>query len=131
MTKNRFAILLLVLFISSCTKSPVEKSNVPSNAPELTLAEKGKKLFASQNCFTCHSVDGSRLVGPSMKGVFNSEIKLAGGKTVKADEVYLRESIESPMLKIVEGYSPSMPVYKSMLSDADIEAIIEYIKSLQ
>jgi len=79
----------------------------------------------------CHSLDGSRLVGPSWKGLFGSERKLADGTTVKADENYLRESILQPMVKVVESYPPSMPSYQGQLQEVQIDGIIAYIKTLK
>ena len=40
-----------------------------ANAVELSPAAlKGKALYASKTCNACHSLDGSKLVGPSFKG---------------------------------------------------------------
>ena len=97
----------------------------------LSLAEKGKALTQSKGCVACHSVDGSRLVGPSYKGIFGEDVKLEGGKVVKVDENYIRRSIENPQAEIVEGYPPSMPVYKGLVTEEEIIAITEYIKSLK
>jgi cytochrome c oxidase subunit 2 len=55
---------------------------------------------------------------------------LADGSTVTADENYLRESILEPMTKVVDGFEPVMPTYQGRLKDAEITAIIEYLKSL-
>lgn len=94
-------------------------------------AEWGKELYTSAGCLACHSVDGTRLVGPSWKGLYGSERKLADGTTAKADENYLRESILQPMVKVVESYPPSMPSYQGQLSDKKIAALIAYIKTLK
>jgi cytochrome c oxidase subunit 2 len=56
---------------------------------------------------------------------------LAYGKTVNVDENYIRESIENPTAKVVAGYPPSMPPYKGLLTEEEIMAITEYIKSLK
>lgn len=96
-----------------------------------SLAEKGKALMAAKGCVACHSVDGSKLVGPSYKGIYGTEVKLADGNTVKIDDNYLRESIEVPTAKVVEGFPPSMPPYKGLVSEEEIMALIEYIKSLK
>jgi cytochrome c oxidase subunit 2 len=55
---------------------------------------------------------------------------LADGGTVTVDENYIRESILEPMAKVVAGYEPVMPTYQGRLKDAEIMAIIEYLKSL-
>ena len=79
---------------------------------------------------TCHTVDGSPLVGPSFKGVFGHKVKLSDGRTVTADENYLRESILKPQAKVVQGFQPVMPTYQSILKPREVDALIEYIKSL-
>jgi cytochrome c oxidase subunit II len=92
---------------------------------------KGKSLFESSACLGCHSIDGTPKVGPTLKGVYDSTVSLADGKTVKADEEYLRESILEPNAKIVKGYQQIMPSFKATLKDDDVAAIIAYIKTLK
>ena len=87
-------------------------------------------------CVACHSTDGSMLgkVGPTWKGLFGSEVALAGGAKILADEGYLRESIREPAAKIVLGFEKSdtsMPSYEGVISDAQIEALLLYIKTLR
>lgn len=89
----------------------------------------GEKLFKQQGCETCHSVDGSVKIGPSMKGIFGKTEKFTDGTSAEIDENYLRESIEDPQAKIVQGFPPSMPTYKGKLSNNQIRALIEFIKS--
>ena len=47
------------------------------------------------------------------------------------DDNYIRESILEPQAKIVAGYQPVMSTYKGLLSDEEITALIEYMKSLK
>ena len=54
-------------------------------------------------CVTCHLRDGQGR-GPSLRGVFGSQVTLANGEKVIADEDYIRESILTPTAKIVAGY---------------------------
>ena len=90
----------------------------------------GKKLYEKKGCPTCHSVDGSPKVGPTMKGLWGKEETLTSG-TAKVDENYFKESLLEPQAKIVQGFPPAMPTYKGQLSDDEITAMIEYIKSLK
>jgi cytochrome c oxidase subunit 2 len=96
----------------------------------LTPAERGAQLV--QQCLGCHSTNGSQLVGPTWKGLFGTQVTLADGSTVTADEAYIRNSIINPNAQVVQGFPPSvMPgSYGSILSDEDINDIIAYIKSL-
>lgn len=106
----------------------LEESGGDKNAPPL---ERGQRLFTKMACNTCHSTDGAAKTGPSLKGIFEHEVKLASGDTVKADENYLRESMTNPSAKVVQGYQPVMPVFKGLLDQSQMDALITYIKSLQ
>jgi len=96
-----------------------------------TLIEQGRELARQFGCLGCHSTDGTKLIGPSWKGLFGREETLADGTTVTVDEAYLKESILDPNAKIVQGFSPNMmPSYRDRLSGEEIEALIAFIKSL-
>ena len=110
----------------------LEKQASGGSKPEdLEPAEWGQQLVQQNACTTCHSTDGSKMVGPTWKGVFNHDVQLSNGSTVTADEAYLRESILEPNAKIVNGYQPVMPAFKGQLNDEQINAIIEYLKTLK
>jgi cytochrome c2 len=112
------------------------RSAVLSTAQVPITSEEGKKVAELMGCVACHSADGSTLgkVGPSWKGLFGTERKFSDGARATADEAYLRQSIREPALKVVSGFDKSdtgMPSYDGVLSDAQIAALIEYIKSLK
>jgi len=90
----------------------------------------GKLLFKSKACLTCHSVDGSKLTGPSLLNKYGALEALEGGNQVKVDDNYLRESITNPNAKVVLGYKPVMPTYAGRLKEKQLNAVIDYIKSL-
>ena len=93
----------------------------------------GAKLFTEKGCVACHSIDGSPKAGPTLKGVFGHRVAvLTGGKEreVAADEAYLRKSLIDPGTDIVKGFPPIMPPQKGVLSDAEIDALVEYLKTL-
>ncbi len=98
---------------------------------DIPLDELGKKLYTSKGCNACHSIDGSMKIGPSWKGVYGIERELTTGEKVLVDENYIRESIVYPANKIAKGYQNVMPSYAGLLSDREITALIEYIKSLK
>jgi cytochrome c oxidase subunit 2 len=109
----------------------LEGQVVEVEAPEdMTPAERGAAVVANQGCGSCHSLDGSEPVGPTWLGLFGSERLLEDGSTVVADEIYLRNSILSPASQGVADFPLIMPVYEGVLSDEDVDAIIEYIKTL-
>jgi cytochrome c oxidase subunit 2 len=96
-----------------------------------TLAEQGKKLMDSRGCVSCHSDNGSKTIGPSLKGIFSREVILTNGKSIVADENYIRRSIEIPQADVVSGYEGvMMPPYAGQLSETEMNAMIAYIKSL-
>lgn len=94
---------------------------------------RGQKLAQNNGCLACHSIDGSKIVGPTWKGIFGKQEKMTDGTGVTVDEAYLRESILDPNKLIVEGFSPNlMPAtYASTLTLEQIADIIAYIMSLQ
>lgn len=92
------------------------------------------QMWANQNgCFGCHSVDGSRIVGPTWLNVCGTQESLADGSAVTIDNAYLYESIVNPSAKVVEGYPDGvMPkTYGDDLSDDQINDIIAYICSVK
>jgi cytochrome c551/c552 len=100
---------------------------------ELEGAELGQALVRQMGCLGCHTTTGERSVGPTWHQLFDKTVPLADGTTVVADEAYLRESIVDPNAKIVEGFPPDiMPGnYDERLTDEEVGAIVEYIKTLQ
>jgi cytochrome c oxidase subunit 2 len=96
------------------------------------LDEFGARVFTQRGCNACHNVDGAAgSIGPTWKGLFDADRKLASGATVKADADYIRKSIIDPASDVVAGYPPVMPSYKGILSDREIDAIIAFIQTLK
>ena len=93
------------------------------------MVQAGERVFQRLGCFTCHRADTPGR-GPSLEGVFGSDVRLQNGQTVRADEAYLRESILRPQAKIVAGFSTQMPTFQGQISEEGLMQIIAYIKSL-
>ncbi|WP_445666414.1 cytochrome c oxidase subunit II [Fodinibius sp. AD559] len=108
-----------------------ENAGGGSQPEDLAPEEWGEQLAQEWACTTCHSTDGSQMTGPTWQGTFGSEQTFEDGSTVTVDENYLRESILEPNAKIVEGYPAVMNTYQGQLNDEQINAIIEYIKTLK
>jgi cytochrome c oxidase subunit 2 len=98
-------------------------------AEEGSLASAGEKLFADHACNTCHRPD-SRGRGPMLQNVFGHPVQLQDGTVVTADENYLRESILNPAAKVTAGYQPVMPAFQGLVTEEQLLALIEYVKSL-
>ena len=91
--------------------------------------ELGQYIY-ERRCFTCHSIDGSIVVGPSFQGLWNKTESLADGSTVTVDEAYLHESIQSPSAKIVKGFEgKQMTLFPDIIADENqINGLIEFLK---
>jgi cytochrome c oxidase subunit 2 len=98
---------------------------------DLPPAELGARVFRQYNCNVCHSVDGTRIVGPTMKGLFGSERQFEDGGTATADENYIRESILDPGAHIVQTYPNAMPATFTSLSAKQLDGLIAYIQTLE
>jgi len=94
-------------------------------------AAQGEQLFTDLGCSSCHRLDDDLGRGPSLVGVFGSEVRLANGAVVLADESYLRESILRPGAKIVATYQDIMPTFEGQVSEEELISLISYIQSLQ
>jgi len=103
-----------------------------SGAADLPPTERGQRLAEGSGCLACHSLDGTRLAGPTWQGLADSEVRLQSGETVIADDEYLHEAIVNPNSQIAEGFAPIMPdIYGDTLSEEQIMDIVEFIKSVQ
>ncbi len=111
-------------------KARLAAAEVPINSQE------GRRQAELLGCAACHSPDGTSIekVGPTWKGLFGSERRFADGSKAVANEAYIRESIREPAARVVRGFEKSdisMPSYEGLVSDAQIEALLLYIKSLR
>jgi cytochrome c oxidase subunit 2 len=98
----------------------------------VSVKPRGLIVLESHYCTNCHSLDGSVTVGPTFKGRFGTSdvVEVAGVEHgVALDEAYYRRAIEDPGAEIVKGYPPVMP--KASLSDEDLSAVIQYIRTLK
>lgn len=95
----------------------------------------GERLYNIRGCATCHTLDGAASHGPSFRtpegdSIWGTTVPLADGSTVLVDEEYITESIYEPNAKIHAGYDAVMPTYRGRLRPQEVNAIIEFIKSL-
>jgi cytochrome c oxidase subunit II len=112
--------------------SPVDfEAWLSGTGTSTTMAVSGEKLFQQLACVTCHKSDGSGR-GPKLEGVFGSTVRLDDGRSVKADESYVRESILDSQAKIAAGYArPSlMPTFQSVVNEEQLSELLAYIKSI-
>jgi cytochrome c oxidase subunit 2 len=55
---------------------------------------------------------------------------LESGETAIVDDDSLRRSILSPQAEIVAGYRPIMPELGDRLTEEELEALVEHVRSL-
>jgi len=84
-------------------------------------------------CPTCHSIDGSALVGPTLKGLYGKKQTVVDSegreRDITVDDAYLAQAIQDPAAATVKGYPPAMP--KNPLTDAELRQVVEFIKTLK
>ncbi|WP_338636165.1 cytochrome c oxidase subunit II [Spirobacillus cienkowskii] len=128
----------MVRYVRVVSEPEYQKAMLAAQGAGLTPAQLGKKIFEGKGaCASCHDVSKSKVrsVGPPLFGSYNEEqaIILANGKkeTVKFDDNYIRESILNPNVRVVVGYPSVMPSYQGQFNDKELNALVEYIKSLK
>src|SRR5207248_8526875 len=94
-----------------------------------SMASNGQHMFLQRGCSTCHRSDMQGR-GPNLVGLFGRQVQLEDGRTVIADENYIRESILNPAAKVVSGFKPIMPVFQGMVSEEQLNVLVAYVKSL-
>lgn len=108
------------------TPEPAENNAGETNEPT-NLAELGAQIATENACNACHSLDGSRGIGPTWKDLYGSMRTFTDGSSAIADEAYIRESILNPTAKVVELFVPTMP--PMALTDGQIDALVAYAKA--
>jgi cytochrome c oxidase subunit 2 len=96
---------------------------------EGTLAQRGARLFQDLACGTCH-LDTGQGRGPSLKDIVGTTVELQDGSKAVVDEAYLRESILNSQAKVVKGFQPLMPTFQGLVSEENLVALIEHVKTL-
>lgn len=93
------------------------------------LAKEGEAVFRARGCSGCHS-EVSKVHAPSLKGLYGRPVQLADGRTVNADEAYVRDSMLMPRRDVAAGFEPIMPSYAGILTEGEIISLTAYIRSL-
>ena len=120
---------------------PVDFSSVDLADP--ALIAKGKTLFMTKTCFTCHQTDpaipapaGLAMKAPSFMGEFwgiEREVHIGFQGPVEkivVNEEYFIESVANPMAKVVKGALAPMILAPGLVTNEDILALLAYVKSL-
>lgn len=97
-------------------------------SPVAGLAARGFELFRRYGCSGCHAA-GSTVHAPALEGLLGRRVQLSDGRSLLADEVYVRDSILLPRKDVVAGFDGIMPSFAGQMSEEDLMAIVEYIRS--
>ncbi len=124
------------------------KYEAPRDVSEVDLTDpamiaKGKILFMTKTCFTCHQTDpaipapaGLAIRSPKFFGEFwGKEREVHIGfqgpiQKVVLNEQYFIESVSQPMAKVVKGALAPMVLAPGLVNDEEIVALMAYVKSL-
>lgn len=115
----------------SPTLTPSSQVAGPTIAYDRASAAMGAQLVEQYGCNTCHSTDGTKLVGPTWQGLYGTQEELEDGTSAAVDDDYIRESIRMPDLKVVKGFTAGLMPATLGVEDDEIPHIIEYMKSLR
>ena len=99
--------------------------------PATAGAGRRAAVHASYACLTCHKADATGARPDARRRVRQSRCTLADGRTVVADENYLRESIMNPRRRSCGATSPIMPTFQGMVTEEKLMQLIAYIKTLK
>jgi len=121
------------------TDRPGKVLNPPQNHVRIdSVIEKNlpRHLVVHQTyCISCHSTDGSPLVGPTFKGLLGKTQKVVRkNETVEVtvDRNYILRGIIDTTAEYSEGFQPIMPeTLHEALSREDIEALVDWIGTLK
>jgi len=111
----RALVVMTLVLVAGCRDS---------NTFELS----GSELAADVGCLACHGETDSELA-PTLHGMWGTQAELADGRTVVADEDYVRRAITDPAADVVVGYGPTMPPVP--LEEAEVERLVEWVESLR
>ncbi len=104
-----------------------------TKTPEKKMpGEAGFKVLQAKGCLGCHSTDGTKKVGPTLKGLLGrSETVVTAGKkrTITVDAAYVKSYILNPNADAIPGYSPVMP--KIDVTAKEMDAIVTYLETLK
>jgi cytochrome c oxidase subunit 2 len=96
----------------------------------------GLTVMKQNACLTCHSLDGSKLIGPTFRGIYGKTetviTETGEEKTITVDDDYLVRSIYEPNAEIVKGYNKGLMIsYENTIDQESVNQIIDYIKNLE
>ncbi|MCB0987261.1 MAG: cytochrome c [Microthrixaceae bacterium] len=92
--------------------------------------QRGKAVAEAKGCQSCHTVDGRRSMGPTWQGLAGSQVQLADGSTVTADDAYIEQAIRDPRSQVRAGFENMMPVAYGDLTEESMADLVAYIREV-
>jgi len=123
----------VAVFVAICGRKPSTAGCEPVEGLRGEVLH-GEILFQTRGCVGCHFSYKGASTGPALNGLAGSKVELADGRTVVADDAYLRASIATPDAATVKGYSKGVMrsrVTPATVTKDEIDALITYIKTLK
>lgn len=115
--------------------SDSEFSNWLAALPDRSSEPEGLTILKKNACTGCHSLDGSKLVSSSFKGLYGKVVKVitnGAERTITVDDQYIKNSIYDPNKDLVVGYQKGiMKTYTGIVKEDELPKIIEYLKTLK
>jgi len=100
-----------------------------AHATAPTMAARGAQRYRQLGCGGCHGAQAA-VRAPRLEGLFGTQVQLRDGRSVLADERFIRDAILLPTQDVPAGYEANMPSFRGQVSEEDLLEIIEYVKSL-
>jgi cytochrome c oxidase subunit 2 len=123
---------VLALLTTGCGSSTHQSGGTATASP----VAHGRTLYTQYGCAACHSLDGSRMTGPTWKGLAGSRVHLGSGRTVLADNAYLSRHITEPQAFTVAGYpgevmAEAIAPFELRKHPGEVSALVAFIDSLR
>ena len=122
-------LILVSAMVSGCIG--IEQT-VEVPAPLIPPDATGEQLYnmpilgTQVGCVTCHSLDDTTVLGPSLQDIGSTAQERIPGMSA---EDYIRQSILEPNAFIIEGSTPNLmpPHYTDALTETQIDALITFL----
>lgn len=133
MTRTALAImLLLVLGIAAAGWVYLGRTAVahPATPQPAMPGPTPGQVFQMKGCSSCHTVDGAANIGPTLKGIYGTQLRFTDGTSRIADDAHLAHAILDHSAEIAEGFPNVGLNYRGRLTDQEVQILVGYIRTL-
>jgi mono/diheme cytochrome c family protein len=130
------ALAIGLALVAALAGSGCGASAEPSGPSGAGLIARGRLLYKDDGCSSCHSLNGSRLAGPTFAGLADSTVKLANGTTARATNAFVMRQIVGAEKATVQGYPPALMEQATALlglegKPQDVRALAAFIQTVR